>query len=282
VNEGHPSWTADLVAFSRALHQLLDRPLVLEDPIAPRIISPRRKAALLADLHKYRRSRASKVLRASLVSRSRVAEDMLASAVVHGVTQYLVLGAGLDTFAYRNPYPGVRVFEVDHPSTQSMKRKRLAAAGISIGELATLVPFDLSGGSPAAALATAGFDASRPAVVAWLGVTMYLTVEEVRVTLRYLASLAPGTSVVFDYYLPVHAVGFVTRFVYKRGLRRLQATGEPWLSFHTPGAMQAELLDAGFSRAETLDRSALNARYLAGRRDRLDVGPLMQVAIATR
>jgi len=282
MKEGQASRTAELVAVSRAAHQALDRPLVLEDPIAPRIVSPKAQALLASDPGKTERSAVSKTMRAGLVVRSRVAEDALAAAVRSGTTQYLVLGAGFDTFAYRNPHPEVRVFEVDHPSTQTLKRERLAAAAIPIPASLTFVPFDFTGGSLAGTLAAAGFDASRPAVIAWLGVSMYLRPDDVAATLRYAGSLAAGTTIVFDYYLPVDAVNFIVRFFYKSVLRRLEAAGEPWLSFYTPETIRAELERAGFTRIESLGRETLNTRYLAHRDDGLDMGPLMQIAVASR
>jgi methyltransferase (TIGR00027 family) len=282
LHSGQASRTADVVAFSRAAHQVLDRPLVLDDPIALRIVSERAAALLRGDPSRLERSPMSRFLRAGLVIRSRVAEDTLAQAVARGVDQYIVLGAGFDTFAYRNPHAHVRVFEVDHPATQAVKRERLERAAIPVPASLTFVPFDFTGGSLGEALTQAGFDPGAPAVVAWLGVTMYLTPEEVAATLGYLGSLAAGTTVVFDYYLPVGAVGFFTRYFYKRVLRRLEAAGEPWRAFYTPAAIRAELQRAGFTAIESFERRTLNPRYFGKRRGRLDMGTLMQIAVASR
>ena len=275
----------------RAAHQLLDRPVVFEDPLALRVLSAEVQAILRTDPGQTERSPVSKLLRAGLAVRSRIAEDTLAGAVTRGVRQYVILGAGFDTFAYRSRLSDVHVFEVDHPSTQAVKRQRLEAGSIRIPGSVTFVPFDFSGtasgdaaigaASLADALATGGFDAAQPAVVAWLGVTMYLTPEEVRNTLRFAGSFAPGSIVVFDFYLPVDAVGFVTRIFYTRVLQRLEKLGEPWRAFYTPDAIRRELQQAGFARIETLDRDALNGRYLANRHDHLDVGSLLHIAVAT-
>ena len=275
----------------RAAHQLLDRPVVFEDPLALRVLSAEVQAILRTDPGQTERSPVSKLLRAGLAVRSRIAEDTLAGAVTRGVRQYVILGAGFDTFAYRSRLSDVHVFEVDHPSTQAVKRQRLEAGSIRIPGSVTFVPFDFSGtasgdaaigaASLADALATGGFDAAQPAVVAWLGVTMYLTPEEVRNTLRFAGSFAPGSIVVFDFYLPVDAVGFVTRIFYTRVLQRLEKLGEPWRAFYTPDAIRRELQQAGFAQIETLDRDALNGRYLANRHDHLDVGSLLHIAVAT-
>jgi methyltransferase (TIGR00027 family) len=289
VKPGEASRTAEVVAIQRAAHQFLDQPVVFEDPLAVPVLSPEAQAILRTDPGQTERSPVSRLLRAGLAVRSRVAEDTLARAVTRGVRQYVILGAGFDTFAYRNPFPDVRVFEVDHPSTQAMKRQRLEAGSIPVPDSVTFVPFDFSAASGgtaartaslAGALASGGFDATRPAVVAWLGVTMYLTPEEVRETLRFVGSFARESAIVFDFYLPVDAVGFVTRIFYTRVLQRLERLGEPWRAFYTPAAIRAELEQAGFARVETLDRDALNGRYLANRHDHLDVGSLLHIAVA--
>jgi methyltransferase (TIGR00027 family) len=291
VKPGEASRTAEVVAIQRAAHQFLDRPVVFEDPLALQVLSAEAQAILRTDPGQTERSPVSKLLRAGLAVRSRVAEDTLADAVTRGVRQYVILGAGFDTFAYRSPFQDVRVFEVDHPSTQAVKRQRLEAGSIAIPSSVTFVPFDFGGiasadaatrGGPLAdALASGGFDAAQPAVAAWLGVTMYLTPEEVRDTLRFVGSFSPGSTVVFDFYLPVEAVGFVTRIFYTRVLQRLEKLGEPWRAFYTPDAIRRELQQAGFAQIETLDRDALNGRYLANRPDHLDIGSLLHIAVAT-
>src|SRR5258706_8742763 len=144
-----PSVTAHRVAMRRAAHQILDAPLVLDDPVALRIVGPKAEASIRSDLRRYESSW-GRALRAFLVARSRCAEEALASAVANGVTQYVVLGAGLDTSAYRAPRdgPAPRVFEVDHPATQAWKRELLADAGIAVPETLAFVPIDLQTQSP--------------------------------------------------------------------------------------------------------------------------------------
>ncbi len=171
---GEPSHTADRVALERAAHQLIDAPLVFVDPLAIGMLRPDQAAELREHPERHDHSPIAKPARAVIVVRSRIAEEELARAAVAGITQYVLLGAGLDTFGYRNPHASVRVFEVDQPSTQQLKRERLAAARIEIPDSVTLVPFDFTRQTLHDALDAARFDRSRPAVFAWLGVVMYL------------------------------------------------------------------------------------------------------------
>jgi methyltransferase (TIGR00027 family) len=171
METGRPSATAFGAAALRAAHQLLDAPPAFEDPLALRILGPRVAAAIVED---PQRAGAPASLRALVSLRSRHAEQALADAVGRGVRQYVVLGAGLDTFAYRNPFGarGLRVFEVDHPATQRWKRERLAEAGIEVPVRASFAPVDFERDTLADGLARAGFDADAPAFFSLLGVTV--------------------------------------------------------------------------------------------------------------
>src|SRR3984957_6851470 len=173
MQEGKFSKTAHRVAIRRAAHQLLDQPKVLDDPLALRIIGTEAADDLRSNPKEHHAF--SRAFRAFMAARSRYAEDELARAGPHGVTQYVVLGAGLDTFAYRNPHPGLRVFEVDHPSTQAWKREQLQAAGIAIPAALTFVPVDFERQTLADGLERGGFDDRAAAFFSWLGVTPYLT-----------------------------------------------------------------------------------------------------------
>ena len=158
LTTGTPSGTALRVAAVRAAHRLLDDPVVFDDPLALSILGPEAEAAMRADPYRFN-DPISRGLRASLIVRSRVAEDELARAVAAGVRQYVVLGAGLDTFAYRNPFEDLRVFEIDHPATQAWKRECLDKAGIAIPDSLTFAPVDFEEGvTLAEGLAAAGFD----------------------------------------------------------------------------------------------------------------------------
>ncbi len=280
MRENRPSVTAQRVAMRRAAHQLLDRPVVLDDPIALRIIGDDAAARLRADPLAFEHGRITRSLRAFLVARSRTAEDELAAAVARGVRRYVVLGAGLDTFAYRNPFPDVRVFEVDHPATQGWKRERLHLAGIAVPEHVTFAPVDFAAEDLADVLVRAGLDRRTPTFFSWLGVTPYLVPDAVRATLRVAAEFARGGGgIVFDYALPRESLGLLERMVFDRFARRVEAAGEPWHGFFDPAALAADLRQMGFE-PEDLGPLALNARYFAGRADGLRVGSLAHVMIA--
>jgi methyltransferase (TIGR00027 family) len=209
-----------------------------------------------------------RVLRAGVAIRSRYAEDRLAAAVARGVAQYVLLGAGLDSFAYRNPFPELRVFEVDHPSTQARKRDRLRAAGIASPPGPTFVPIDFERETIVAALAAHGFDAHAPAFVAWLGVTIYLQRAAVLRTLAWAASLAAGSEIVFTYSVPRAAPSAAWSAL----AARAEGHGEPWTTFFEPDELAAELRALGFVDLEDLAPEDAVARYCRGRGDGLRPG----------
>lgn len=283
MRQGEASRTAERVAVERAAHRLIDSPLVLDDPVSIQVIDPEAAARLRAHPERHdRRSPITKFTRAMVVVRTRVAEDELARAAARGVTQYVLLGAGFDTFAYRNPLPGIRVFEVDHPATQQVKRARLAAAGIAVPGSVTFIACDFVGDTLPQVLAAGGFDAARPAVIAWLGVVMYLTRHDVLRTLRYIASLPYGTALIFDYAVPPSALPWLPRLYYRKVLQKLDAEGEPWLSFFEPAALRADLEGLGFAGLDDLGAADIDARYLSGRTDGLKAGSVGRIAIARR
>src|ERR1700728_3759233 len=188
MQEGKFSRTAQRVAIRRAAHQLLDEPKVLDDPLALRIIGTEAAAALRSDPkedHVFARA-----FRAFMAARSRYAEDELARAVEVGFTQYVILGAGLDTFAYRNPHPGLRVFEIDHPATQAWKRGQLQAAAISIPPSLTFVPIDFEQQTLESGLNDCGFNRTTAAFFSWLGVTPYLTHRACMTTLSLIGRMS--------------------------------------------------------------------------------------------
>ena len=207
-----PSRTAFRVALRRAVHQVIDRPTVFDDPLAITILGPRGQDELQAEIARSNTS-FSRSLRAFVAVRSRFAEDELAKAVARGVRQYVVLGAGLDTFSYRNTFAdaGLRVFEVDHPATQSWKRQLLEAANMNVPAEAVLVAVDFERQQLPEAPALAGFRAEEGAFFAWLGVTPYLTDIAFNSTLAFIASVQPQSGVVFDYTVARSALGFLER-----------------------------------------------------------------------
>lgn len=257
----------------RAAHQVLDRPLVLDDPLALRILGPAIAAQVEAE-KRLPQPRAAKYVRAFMVARSRLAEEALARAVERGAGQFVVLGAGLDTFAYRNPYDSskLRVFEVDYPATQAWKQECLSTAGIATPESLTFVPVDFETSSLSEGLAAAGFDRTRAAFFSWLGVTMYLTPEATDCTLAFIAALPKGSGVAFDYAVPRESLNWVGRFVFDRMAARVAAASEPFRLFFVPHDLSAKLRQMGFSEIEDSGAGELNERFFQGRRDGLRVG----------
>ena len=254
----------------RAAHQLYDdRPLVFDDPIAIAILGPHaaevERTPGRNPLHKPRPY--SVGLRAFLVARSRYAEDLLANAVQRGATQYVLLGAGLDTFAHRNPHPDLRVFEVDHPATQEWKRELLSTSSLPTPSNLTYVPVDFECQSLAEQLLATGFNPSTPTFFAWLGVVPYLTREAFRATLSFIAAQPPGSGVVFDYGQPRAVLPPHEQLAHDSLASRVQIAGESFQLFFTPAEIAAEL--APFRNLEDIGAAEINARYFAGRSDGL-------------
>lgn len=274
------SRTAERVAARRAIHQIIDAPIVFHDPLAVRILHPKIAAGLRDRIRRHERSILARSLRAFLVARSRIAEDQLGAAVERGVSQYVLLGAGLDTFAYRNAHPNLHVYELDHPATQSVKRRRLEYAGIAIPANVSYISADLGEVTLAEALASGGFDTSRPAVFAWLGVVPYLELPAIQAVLSYVASLPAGTELIFDYGVPPASLNFIARFFYRRIAKRVEEVGEPWKTYFTPRGIDEVLRECGFDVVHDLGADEINARYFANRADRLRVADVGHVVTA--
>lgn len=270
VRNGQPSRSALRVAQLRAVHQLLDEPTVLFDPIALPILGQQMEESLRENPFDLN-DPISRGLRAALVARSRFAEDELARAVATGVRQYVILGAGLDTFAYRNPHSaaGLRVFEVDHPSTQQWKHQCLVDAGIPLPDTLRFVPMDFEHDLLSKALAQAGFCADKPACFSWLGVTVYLSPQAVRDTLAYVASLPVGSSITFDYRVHPSLLDPVGQAIVGVIGKQIAAFGEPWVSSFDPTQLQHQLSELGFSNVEDPGADLINSRYFARRKDGL-------------
>ena len=282
MQPSRPSRTALAVALRRAAHQLLDCPVVFDDPLALSILGPEEHARLRHEQSKHR-ERFSVAVRAFVVARARVAEEALARALERGVSQFVVLGAGLDTFAYRNPYDAVRVFEVDHPATQEWKRGLLSAAGIPVPSSMTFAPVDFEHQTLSDGLAAAGIDLRAPALFSWLGVTMYLTADAFSSTLDFIAARPTGSGVVFDYVVARESLGWRERLALSMLEKRVAAAGEPFRTFLSPAALHKRLLESGFKTIEDLASDDLNVRHFANRTDGLHVtGGLGRLVTACR
>jgi methyltransferase (TIGR00027 family) len=264
-----PDSTAVRVALWRALHAQVDSaPHVLEDEIGLRLVAPEESWRGRPDMDPHFTS----LFRASIVARARFIEDLVVEQAGNGVKQYVILGAGLDTFAQRRPEvaSGLRVFEVDPPGPQSWKRRRLIELGFGVPEWLRLVPVDFEAGDAWwQRLAIAGFDAGRPAVVASTGVSMYLTTDAITATLRHVAALAPGCTLAMTFLLPLALAGAEVRPGLQMAEKGARASGTPFISFFRPDEMLAMARTAGFRDAQHVSAAMLTQRYFTGRTDGL-------------
>jgi methyltransferase (TIGR00027 family) len=264
MQAGQPSRTALGAAAHRAVHQVLERGHIFADPLAIRILG----ADAAAAVREAENDPARRRLRLFIAVRSRFAEDALAAAVARGVRQLVVLGAGLDTYAYRTALgESLRVFEVDHPATQAWKRQRLAEAAIPVPRTLSFAPVDFERETLGDGLAAAGFDPAQQTFFTWLGVVPYLTEPAVFSTLGFIASLPGGAHVVFDYSNPLaagldqdeHAAG-------REALAaRVASVGEAFRSHFETDALHARLTALGFREVEDLGPALIRERYFANR-----------------
>ena len=271
MNEQHaaaPDDTAVRVALWRALHVEVDSPPhVFEDEVGLKLAAPEDGWRDRPDMSPFTRP-----FRASILARARFVEDLVAEQAARGVGQYVILGAGLDTFAQRRPELASRllVFEIDQPGPQAWKRQRLVDLGFGIPPFLRLVPVDFEAGDAWwQRLAASGFDSGRPAVVASTGVSMYLTQEAIAETLRQVAALAPGSTLVMSFMLPIEMVDPEVRPGVERAAEGARASGTPFISFFTPAEMLALARDAGFKEVQHVSADMLAQRYFAGRTDGL-------------
>ncbi|MER7687326.1 class I SAM-dependent methyltransferase [Streptomyces sp. NPDC097610] len=264
-----PDSTAVRVALWRAMHMRVDAPPhVIEDEIGLRLAAPEEGWRLRPDMD----PRGTSGFRAAIVARARFIEDLVAEQAGHGVAQYVVLGAGLDTFAQRRPEIAarLRVFEIDQPGTQAWKRRRLIELGYGIPDRLRLVPVDFEAGADWwEQLSDAGFDPGRPTVVACTGVTMYLTKDAIAATLRRLALLAPGSTLAVTFMLPAELVDDADRPALEATKPQAQAAGTPFISFYAPQEMVALARHAGFKDVHHVPGTVLAERYFADRTDGL-------------
>lgn len=283
MEAGRPSRTAIDSAMGRAAHLYLDNdPKIFHDPLALSLSGADNEAALRAALgaikteitRQFTPELAQAVIQdlcVSVTMRQRYTEEELEKALSGGVAQYVILGAGLDSFAYRRPdlISRLHVFEVDHPATQQWKRARLQELHLPLPSNLTFVPVDFERQTLAEELRAGGHRAELPTFVSWLGVAVYLTEAAVFETLRYVASFAPGSEIVFQYHLPESLLNEEERqllAIYKMGTA---ARGEPFVSFFEPTNLAARVRAVGFSQVWDLGPEDADVRYFAGRTDGL-------------
>jgi methyltransferase (TIGR00027 family) len=283
MRAGAGSDTAIFTALQRAAHQIIDDPpRILDDPIAVGL-SPGSSTEAIRTAEAELQRPTIKLLRSIFVFRSRFAEDSLQDAVAAGIRQFVVLGAGFDTFAYRQPpwARALRIFEVDHPASQELKKRRLEKMGIAPPANLTFCPVDFESVTLKTGLAAASLDFARPSFFSWLGVTQYLTRDAILATLRFVRGLAPGSQILFEVLVPDSSLPESERKVVEFAADGSAARGEPWLSRFEPAEMRAQLAQLGYRSCDHLTTADAQARYFAGRTDGLHAPAMAQLLLAS-
>lgn len=281
-NAQQPSQTALTAAAARAAHLIVDdEPVIFADTLAAHLLGD--QAEEFIRYHKLHGSHlVLATARTQVTCRSRYAEEGVAEAFKRGITQYVILGAGLDSFAYRSELAGrLDVFEADHPATQEWKRQRLCATGLTAPENVRFVAIDLEKESLTSRLADSGFDSSEPAFVSWLGVTMYLTGDAIGAVLGEVGKFAPGTELVLDYMLPAQLRDDIGNSYVDQVAPAAAERGEPWLAFFTPDEMSALLHRVGFGSVRHIAQQDIGAEAIWHRTDSLRPASLSNLAHAT-
>ncbi len=264
-----PDHTAVRVALWRAMHVMIDPPPhALVDEVGLKLAAPEEGWQKRPDMDPA----FTRTFRAHVVARARFIEDAVAEQAGRGVAQYVVLGAGLDTFAQRRPEVAsrMRVFEIDQPETQAWKRRRLVELGFGVPEWLRFVPVDFErGGQWLEQLAAAGFDASKPAVIASTGVSMYISKDATAATLRQVAGLGAGTTLLMTFQLTMDLIEPQDRLGRELSEKGARASGTPFISFFTPQEMLDRAREAGFKDARHVSGPSLSERYFGGRPDGL-------------
>lgn len=263
-----PDNTAVRVALWRAMHVQIDPlPHIIEDEIGFKLIAPdsewRQRPDMSPDF--------TRRLRASIVARARFIEDLVIEQSRNGIHQYVILGAGLDTFAQRRPpiASQVQIYEIDQPDTQTWKQQRLIELGFDIPKSLHFVSVNFEISSWWEQLINAGFDTGKPAVVACTGVSLYLTKDAILATLRQIATLAPDSKLAMTFYLPMDLLDEEDKPLQQIAEKGARAAGTPFISFFTPEETLALAREAGFKEVEMVSSGTLAKRYFAGRTDNL-------------
>ncbi len=271
METGKHSYMAEGSAYLRAVHMSVDgEPKVLDDPLAATLLGAGVDARIAADRDRLASPPLIKA-RALIVMRSRYAEDELAAAISRGVTQYVVLGAGLDTSPYRSGHPAqrVRTFEVDHPDTQRWKLEKLRGAGVQIRDNLQHVAADFERDSLAERLVAGGFDKDAPTFFSWLGVSYYLSRDSALDIFRYVGGLPSQSQLVFDFVMDDSELNDTERKAMRSITEYVKRHGEPWLCQFGPTDLQQTLRDIGFSKTVYFSHALATRRYFEGRPDGL-------------
>ena len=267
MTDRNASNTAFGTLYMRAVHQLLDaRPLILHDPPALTLLGEE-LTQKIHDTKKHHRTLETRALRSHVILRSRFAEDRLGGSISRGITQYVILGAGFDTFAFRQPLwaKALKIFEVDHPATQEKKRSSLSLTGMLIPENLRFAGIDFEKESLRDGLIRNDVSLSEPAFFSWLGVTMYLQEEAIDDVLRTIAQFPAGSEIVFTFSQPPDSLSRKERGYQSLLAMVVKREGEPFVSYFTAAAIQAKLHNAGFKSVAFLSAREAEERYFRQR-----------------
>jgi methyltransferase (TIGR00027 family) len=284
MTEREASRTALGTAYLRAAHQLLDAPpRILDDPIALQLLGQGAAQHINAMAEHYH-TPGAQALRAHVVLRSRFAEDRLAAAVGRGITQYVMLGAGFDTFALRQPAwaKSLKILEVDHPGTQSVKRTHLAQAGLEVPANTALAHIDFEHEALLDGLLRHHISLKERTFFTWLGVTMYLCEAAIETVLLSIAAFPPGSEIVLTFLEPPDSRSHAAQEALTKLAQRVDSVGEPFVSYFEPAAIEKKLCDAGFTKVEFLLPAEAEARYFNPRPKDLPIPQTTGIVCAIR
>ncbi len=281
MTEREASRTALGTAYLRAAHQILDaKPLIFEDPMALRLLGDEASQKILDSLGSHQ-SPAAKALRSHVVLRSRFTEDRLQEAVSRGVTRYILLGAGFDTFALRQPdwARALKIIEVDHPGTQKMKQWQMTKGRIDVPSNLSFVHVDFEHESLLAGLMRQGISPEEPTFFSWLGVTMYLNDAAIDATLKSVAAFSAGSEIVLTF---MGKPDSVLDSADAELAERVSTLGEPFISFFEPAEIETKLRQAGFTDVTFLSPGEATERYYEGRAPDLPAPSKIRIVCAMR
>lgn len=282
MSERNASSTAFGTLYMRAVHQLLDaRPLILDDPVALTLLGEDTVREIKKN-HKHHRTPEARALRTHVVLRSRFTEDRLADAVERGVSQYVILGAGFDTFAFRQPVWArkIKIFEVDQPATQSQKLTRLKNTGVNIPPNVKFVDMDFEHEALLEGLVRHGVSLNEASFFSWLGVTIYLREESIDAVLHTVTKFPVKSEIVFTFTQPPGLLSEKENRLHSSLSKIVAGAGEPFVSFFTPEAIENKLRNIGFKRVAILSREETERRYFSQRPRDLYISNRSAVAYA--
>jgi methyltransferase (TIGR00027 family) len=265
-NHPNPDSSAVRTALWRALHVQIDaKPSILADEIGLKLIDPTDEWQQRPDM------KFTKRLRASVVGRSRFIEDLIIEQSTEGTSQYVILGAGLDTFAFRRPdiASKLQIYEIDQSDTLTWKQQRLIEIGFEIPQYLHFVPVNFEVSSWWKQLLKAGFDSSKPTVIVSTGVTLYLTKEAIIASLKEMAGLAPGSKLAMAFYLPIELLDDEDKSMQEIAEKGASASGTPFVSFFGPDDIITMSKNAGFKHSTTISTKDMEQLYFSGRTDNL-------------